>query len=198
MDDRLEPGFFYHIYNRGNNHENVYVEERNYPFFLDLLFKHLVAVCDVYCYCLLKNHFHLIVRIKDIEDLPIKLMSDKNRLHQPFSNFFNAYTKSFNKLYFRSGSLFQKNFNKIRIMNENYLRNVVLYVHLNPVKHGFTTEYSKYEFSSYQQIISDRPCNLMKEDVIQLFDDIENFIYCHDHKKIDFDGIIGEIDELDS
>src|SRR5436190_23829542 len=60
----LIPGMYYHIYNRGNNHENLFLEQRNYPYFLSLYAKHIEPVADSHAYCLLRNHFHFLVRIK--------------------------------------------------------------------------------------------------------------------------------------
>ena len=197
MSDILEPGVFYHIYNRGNNKGNIFIEEKNYAYFLYLVSKHLTPACELYCYCLLKNHFHLLLRIKDFEELPAKLISEKNRLHQPFANLFNAYSKGINKVYKRSGSLFQKNFDRKRVTNESYLRSLILYIHLNPVKHGFIDDYTNYKHSSFQTIMSDEPTDLKREEVIQFFEDKENFLFCHNLKKIKYDGIIGEIDEMD-
>ncbi len=61
--EKLEPCFFYHIYNRGNNKENIFIEEKNYCHFLNLCKKHLDGVAEVYAYNLLKNHFRLLVKI---------------------------------------------------------------------------------------------------------------------------------------
>jgi putative transposase len=101
--DYFEPGYFYHVFNRGNNYENIFKEERNYFFFLMLMRKHILQVSDIYCYCLLPNHFHLLLRMKEEEEIPDKY---KSSIHQPFSNLFNSYTKSINRAYDRSGSLF--------------------------------------------------------------------------------------------
>ncbi|OQX79034.1 MAG: hypothetical protein B6D64_05475 [Bacteroidetes bacterium 4484_276] len=197
MAEVFEPGFFYHVYNRGNNQENIFIEERNYPYFLDLVSKHLTPVAEIYCYCLLKNHFHFLLRIKDFEDLPDKLISEKNRLHQPFSNLFNAYTKAINKAFNRTGSLFQEHLDRIRVTDESYLKHLIAYVHLNPVKHGFTDNFKNYQHSSFKSILSSKPTKLKREEVISFFDDIENFVYWHDFKKIRLDGIIGEIEKFD-
>jgi len=62
---RLQSGVYYHIYNRGNNRENLFLEEKNYPYFLFLYEKHIEPVADTYAYCLMRNHFHLLVRIKE-------------------------------------------------------------------------------------------------------------------------------------
>jgi len=54
----LEFGKFYHIFNRGNNHENVFIQERNYTYFMELWWKHTFQVAETYAFCLLRNHFH--------------------------------------------------------------------------------------------------------------------------------------------
>ena len=64
----LEYGKYYHIYNRGNNRENIFFEDRNYHYFLKLYAKHVEPVADTYAYCLLYNHFHFLVRIKTVEE----------------------------------------------------------------------------------------------------------------------------------
>ena len=60
----LVPGMYYHIYNRGNNSENLFLEKRNYPYFLSLYDKHITPVADTHAYGLLRNHFHVAGRIK--------------------------------------------------------------------------------------------------------------------------------------
>jgi putative transposase len=60
---------FYHIYNRGINGENIFVQERNYSHFLILYTKYIDPISVTYAYCLLRNHFHLLVRIKSEEEI---------------------------------------------------------------------------------------------------------------------------------
>lgn len=60
---------YYHIYNRGTNRENIFIEERNYDLFLRLYEKYLSPVTDLCVYCLLRNHFHLLVRVKSQEEI---------------------------------------------------------------------------------------------------------------------------------
>jgi REP element-mobilizing transposase RayT len=62
-------GTFYHIFNRGNNRENLFPQERNYNYFLELWWKHTSQIAETHAYCLLKNHFHATVFIKYQEDL---------------------------------------------------------------------------------------------------------------------------------
>ena len=62
----LLPSKYYHIYNRGNNGENIFMEERNYTHFMNLYSRYINPIADTFAYCLLRNHFHLAVRIKDL------------------------------------------------------------------------------------------------------------------------------------
>ena len=175
--DILEPDCFYHIFNRGNNKENLFIEDENYLHFLKLVKNHLVAVAEIYSYCLLKNHFHLVLKIKSKEEVEKFFSIDK--IHQPFSNLFNAYTKAINKKYNREGSLFKVRFKRERIETEDYLRNAIVYTHINPVKHKFQDNYLDYKYSSYNSIVSDKPTLLLRDDVLELFGGKENFIYQH-------------------
>ncbi len=63
----FEIGNFYHVYNRGNNKDQIFIEEDNYLYFLILIKKYLLPIADIYSYCLIQNHFHLIIKIKDEE-----------------------------------------------------------------------------------------------------------------------------------
>ena len=117
----LIPDSFFHIYNCGNNKEDIFKEEKNYYYFLSLLKKYILPTCEVFAYCLLKNHFHLLVRTKD---------NIRNKeISQSFSNLFNAYSKSINKAYDRSGSLFKDRFSRIKVDSESYLKDLIVYIH---------------------------------------------------------------------
>lgn len=185
---KLEPlqnNFHYHFYNRGNNKELIFKEEENYTHFLKLMTVHLSQVANFYSYCLLPNHFHFVLQIKDSEYIIPKY---RDNIHQPFSNFFNAYTKAFNKKYNRTGSLFQKHPKRKLIKDENYLQNLILYVNTNPSHHDIA-DFKKYKFSSYSSLISSKHTLLMREETINLFDNLENFKDAHNIKKIDLELI---------
>lgn len=66
----LQHGVTYHIFARGNNRENIFIGADNYRYFMDKYAEHIVPIADTYAYCLLKNHFHLLVRIKLEDELP--------------------------------------------------------------------------------------------------------------------------------
>ena len=192
--DVFEAGQYYHVYNRGNNSENIFVEEKNYSYFLEKLKKYILPIADVYAYCLLKNHFHIVLRINYKIDLPEKF---KGKIHLPFSNLFNSYSKSINKAYNRTGSLFQEHLQRNRIENEEYLKQLILYVHLNPVKHKFFKDFHSYKHSSYCSYLSDKSSSIDREFILKLFNDLENFIFCHDERKLIYKGVLSDVNLLD-
>ena len=167
--EHLENGNFYHLFNRGIDSCDLFKEVDNYKYFLRLYEKHIEPVAETYAWVLMKNHFHFLVKIKDFPDLPgfQNLESlEKKPVYRYFSNLFNAYAKAFNKKYNRTGSLFEKNFHRKSIHNIEYLRKVIVYIHQNPVHHGFCNSPSDYPWSSYQTCIALKNTRLKREAVI--------------------------------
>lgn len=167
----LEEGYYYHIYNKGINGTNVFENKENKLFFLKQFDKYLINKVSLLAYCLMDNHFHFL----------IQLNTNGKDVTQGFSNFLNSYAKAFNKQNNRTGSLFEKHFKRIKLDNEDYLRNLIIYIHLNPTHH-LNVDYKNYTFSSYQAFISNKPTKLDRENVLELFFDKENFEFCHKTK----------------
>ena len=180
----FEYGGYYHVYNRGNNGENLFLEERNYLYFLNLMKKYLHPIAEIYAYCLMKNHFHIVLKIKEQEEL--KNVSEE-RLHLPFSNFFNSYAKAINKAYGRTGSLFQEHLKRNRINSNETLVQAVAFVHLNPEFHKVCSDFAFYNHSSYKAYLCLQPTMLTRQYIIALFGGIDHFKHEHDLKKINFE-----------
>lgn len=175
----LKHGKFYHIYNRGINGDKLFYEDDNYNYFLKLYNSHIDVIADTYGYCLMKNHFHFLIRIKEENEV---LTSPIKAPHQYFSNLFNAYTKAINKKYNRNSSLFQRTFKRKLIDNDSYFKKLVLYINTNPVHHQICEDAQDYAWSSYKSHISCMPTNIKREEVIDWFDNIDNFISVHKQK----------------
>ncbi len=171
----LEYGRCYHIYNRGTNRENVFIEKRNYRHFLRLYAQYIVPVADTHAYCLLRNHFHLLARIKTPEEL-----AQSQNLGQAFSDLFNAYAKAINSAYQRTGSLFQHPFGRIVVDSDRYFQKLVVYIHQNPQRHGLIDDFRRWEFSSYGSFLSDQHSHLRRTEVVTWFDNMDNFRAMHD------------------
>ena len=190
----LEPDCVYHIYNGTNGNERLFMNDENYRFFLNKYKQYISPVVDTFCYCLMRNHFHILVRVKDLEELR-RFLIEKNRMAkkedlqgfenleglvgQQFSNFFNAYAKAFNKQQNRRGSLFMHTYNRIRVSDDQYFRKLVHYIHYNPVEAKYCNSPGDWKFSSYNSLISTSPTSLLREELLSYFQDRENFIYCH-------------------
>ncbi len=179
-------GNYYHIYNRGINSCDLFFENENYLHFLRLYDKYIEPIAETYAWCLLKNHFHLLVYIKNSDEVNTELLTystvtkpKKINASKQFSNLFNAYTQSINKKYNRTGSLFEKNFKRKQITHEKYFQNMIFYIHNNPVNHGFVDDMFDYPWSSYLSVLSTKSTKLKRKKVIELFDDIDNFKYYH-------------------
>lgn len=167
----LKNDCFYHIYNRGINGCSIFSNNENKKFFLKKLNHFANNTFKVYAYCLMDNHFHLIIKV-----------TNETKITQQFSNMFNSYAKAYNKQESRTGSLFEKHFKRIQLKDEVYLKNLIIYVHLNPFHH-LNKDYKTFQFSSFASILSDKETNLLRLEVIDLFDNIENFVYCHSSKQ---------------
>ncbi|MEI6695608.1 MAG: hypothetical protein WCO13_06040 [Bacteroidota bacterium] len=198
--EKIEYGQYYHIYNRGINSCDIFKDTENYEYFLKLYDKYITTVADTYAWVLMPNHFHLLIRLKEKSEIvfsnnnsPSRTIENRNlpgfenleglkSTHQHFSNLLNAYTKAFNKRYKRHGSLFEKNFKRKLITNEIYLKQILLYIHNNPVHHGFCEHPIEYAWSSYLSCISIKPTKLKRDIIIGWFDDLVNFKSAHQHK----------------
>ena len=170
----LTYGNFYHIYNRGNNHDDIFLQERNYAYFLDLWWKHVCPIAETWAYCLLKNHFHAVVYIKNKEDLPGLKNPSKY-----FSNFFNAYARGVNIATQRTGALFERPFKRIPVDSTSYLMQLIVYIHQNPQKHKFADDFREWNYSSHHLLVSEAPTRLQRERVIELFGSREDFVRIH-------------------
>ena len=189
--DPLEFNKYYHIYNCGINGMDLFRENTDYKYFLNLYEKHIDPVVDTYAWCLMRNHFHLLIKIKEEEEIISFYNTASVRVETPtkqFSRLFSAYSQTFNKRYRRNGNLFERPFNRKHIDNEERFRQLVVFIHDNPTHHGFVSYTDEYPWSSYLTLISTKSTKLKRNEVIGWFGDIANFKAMHQNK-IDVDGI---------
>ena len=186
----LQFGGVYHIFNRGNNRETIFHSEENYRYFLELYAKYVPPVAKTYAYCLLPNHFHLCVRTHTpeeqeawhIEQIKQGLALPPFRLRQPsqqFGNLFNAYAKSFNRAFDRTGSLFQNPFGRIAVEYDSYAKRVTAYIHRNPQTHGLIDDFRKWSYSSYPALLAEGRTRLERETVLSWFGGRQGFEAYH-------------------
>jgi len=180
----LYPGNFYHIYNRGNNRETIFRTAENYRFFLERYTHYIELIAATYAYCLLPNHFHLLVYIRPTPELPTsgKVGNSTDPPHRAFKNLFISYSMAYNRRYQRTGSLFHKPFKRKRVDSERYFMTLVTYIHRNPQKHGLVNDFRDWPWSSYGTMIADKPTKLQRTDVIDWFGNRKQFIESHQHE----------------
>lgn len=167
----LQRGLCYHIYNRGNNGETLFRSDADYRHFLKLYAHHIQPVADTFVYCLMPNHFHLLIHVRDGEVT--------KPASQAFSNLFNAYAKHAGQKHQRTGSIFEHPFHRIPVADEAYFMRLVLYIHGNPQKHGFVADFRDWIYSSYHALTGRRRTQLKRDEVLQRFGAIEAFEDMH-------------------
>jgi putative transposase len=131
------------------------------------------------------NHFHFLIRIKTEKELR-SVIPDlqgfenlEGLLSRQFGNFFNSYAKAYNKQQNRKGSLFMKTFKRIKVTNMDYLQKLVHYIHMNPVEAELCNSPGEWEYSSYATILKSSEEFLKTKEVLEWFDDKDNFIHIH-------------------
>ena len=196
--EALVSGNYYHIYNRGNNGIDIFFENGNYDYFLKLYHRYIHPIAETYAWCLMKNHFHILVYIRTEKEV-LKDLLAYSTVETPkvldaskqFGHLFNAYTQAINKRYSRTGSLFEKPFERKQVTSEKYLKHLIFYIHNNPVHHGFTKQNNDYPWSSYGSVLSDKPTHLKRADVVKFYGGKDDFIAYHNE-----DHNFGEISEF--
>lgn len=134
-----ELSLVYHITQRGNNKEKVFESNEEKHLLLDIIFSARVLYkFYIYAYCIMDNHYHLLINNNE-SDISI-IMKYIN----------NKYAKYYNKIYKRSGHVFQERFFSEIICSDVHLFNEINYIHDNPVRAGVTTRQEEYKWSSCQ------------------------------------------------
>lgn len=178
------PYSYYHIYNRGVNKQAIFQESADKNHFLKILSRHLDPSntdtkgdgttyrkfndeIEILCFCLMGNHFHLCVYMKE----------DASSLKSFMQSVLTAYTMYFNKKYKRVGPLFQGVFKASRITNEAYLIHITRYIHLNPRR------YQTYFYSSLRYYIGSAPSVWLKPDrILDMFDGGDYLAFLEDYE----------------
>lgn len=172
----LANGETYHVFNRGVNHQLIFMDNGDYPRALEIssfyrfskprlrfsfynrlpteeklsFWKELEEknqkIVTIFCFCFLPNHFHFLLR-----------QEKENGISKFLANFQNSYTRYVNTRHARSGHLFQGQFKAVRIENDNQFLHTSRYIHLNPYASYVVRtvdQLKKYPWSSLPQYIN--------------------------------------------
>ena len=187
----IEEGV-YHVYNRGVEKRKIFLDEQDYAVFLHLLkyylspidptknhplmefqgfsvvrprpLTNLVKEIDLVAYCLMPNHFHLLLQ-QHSEDGVTKLLSKIS----------TTYAMYFNKRYKRVGYLFQGPYRAVYVERDSYLLHLSRYIHLNPVELTGGTPVN-YPYSSYPYYLELKHAGWVKPNIVLSFFDKSNLI----------------------
>ena len=179
---RIEfPGAFYHVINRGQSRRDIFLEDKGRQSFLDLLGE-LVRLwkVEIYAYCLMSNHYHLL------------LSTPATGLARAMRHLDGVYTQKFNRVHHRDGPLFRGRYKAILIDAEEHFLSVVRYIHHNPVAAGLVTDMDRYPWSSHWGLIKKKQCPAWLETDAVLF----RFRGLQEYHRFMHDTIEKEIEEF--
>lgn len=168
------PNAFFHVYNRGWNLGNIFIDDADYVYFEQLLarhlspnpvedssgksYKHLYPEVHLIAYCLMGNHFHILF-----------YQYDETSITRLMTSLIPAYTAYFNKRHKRRGSLFESRYKAVWIGNDTQLQHITRYIHLNHSK------YASWQHSSYRDYF-DRTREWVNPDpILKLFSSKESY-----------------------
>ena len=139
----------YHVMMRGINHQVIFEDEEDNRFFLDCLLRMgfindddgtpIAQGCTYYAYCLMGNHFHLLIRERE------------ETIAQTLKRIADAYVYYYNRKYRRSGHLFKERFRSEPVNDMDYFTTLLCYIHQNPIRAGIVKNANDYAYSSWHE-----------------------------------------------
>lgn len=155
----FEPQHIYHIYNEGNNKQQLFNRHEDYNAYIRLFQSYCLPYCDVLAWCLLPNHFHFMVQAND---KCCELKKQGGLMLDPLTNGFrkllSAYAHDFNERNKRTGSLFRpktkaKDLSQLQLVNaftrSDYYINCFYFVNQNALLHGLVKDLYQWKYSSF-------------------------------------------------
>ncbi len=160
----------YHAMFRGANKQDVFLETRDYEKFLEILLKlKQMKGFNLYAYCLMTNHVHLVIKEKELRDIS-----------EIMKRLIGEYTQWFNFKYDRTGSLSENRYKSCTVKNDEYFMHLVRYVHQNPVKAGLAN-IEEYPWSSYSAYVNEQEQSFVNTNF--LFDILPKHSYEEFHRE---------------
>ena len=180
---RYDADTYYHVYNRGVNKRKIFLDDDDYVYFLALLkrylsenneldkynriYTNLNGQLDLLTYCLMPNHFHLLLYQHD----------DKKAMETLMRSVLTTYTLYFNRKHNRVGHLFQGVYKASSVLNEPYLLHISRYIHMNP------DDYKNWPYSSWPYYVKGWQADWIKHDkIFELFEGDNYEQYVDDYK----------------
>jgi putative transposase len=160
---KLSPGDLVHVYNRGNNKQQIFFNDSHYRSFLNKADKEIGSVSDILAYCLMPNHFHFLLHVNENSCKPKKVGSLlSTELQNGFRILQSSYANAINKELQRTGSIFQQK-TKFKLLSDGgsfnayqgtYAEVCFNYIHQNPLKAGLVHKLENWNFSSFREYVA--------------------------------------------
>ena len=181
----LEEGCVYHLYNRSVSEVKLFIDVNDYKVFLERFNKYFGHYLHVYSYCLIPNHFHFIVKVKEQSSFDTMIKKEKTKaakkliiaeiginefLEDQFRRMFSSFALSIKNKYNRQGALFQRRMKRVQVSENSQLVYLVNYVHHNPIHHGLCMRMIDWPFSSYHKFIGRRMNEFQRQYIAWLGD----------------------------
>jgi REP element-mobilizing transposase RayT len=160
------PEAVYHVMNRGSSRQKVFLQKQDYEAFLNTIDEvHDRWGVEVFAYCLMGNHYH------------VCLCTPEENLARVMRHLDGLYTQRFNRLHRRDGARFRGRYKAIVVDKDNYLAQVVRYIHLNPLEAGLVPEPESYVWSSHRLYLrgNELPKWVRIEEVMGEFSSVARF-----------------------
>jgi len=158
----------YHVYNQGNNRQTIFFERKDYLRFLEKISVLVKPNCDLLGYCLMPNHFHILIQTTDRSLENIKVGNiDLIKITNSFRLLLSGFAKEVNVKYNRSGSLFRQK-TQFRLVDNGdsmYPKNVIKYVLANPLEAKLVSNLNEWEYSSFLDMVGARNGKLCNFDL---------------------------------
>jgi len=191
---QFESGQLFHIYNRGNNRQKIFLARENYILFLQKVRVHVLPHADILAWCLMPNHFHLMVYVNQVE-VALTPVATQSRARSETISFNKSigimlatYSRAINKQQNWTGSLFRSQTKAICLsespatktdtrisryfidnQNSAYPNVCFNYILKNPDKGGLVNRAIDWEFSSFSDFIGTRDGILINRSRIEQF-----------------------------
>ncbi len=174
----FNPDEVYHIYNRGNNKNILFHTDQHYLLFLKKIHKEIKPFCDILCWTLMPNHFHIMISAN--KQSAITRLAGKNEIQElsyRIGILLSSYSQNINKQNNTSGSLFQQktkakslsvqnDINAGSINQNNYLIACMHYIHQNAWKAGLVKKIEDWKYSSFPDYCGFRNGTLCNKELL--------------------------------
>jgi putative transposase len=151
------PNCYYHIYNRGANKADIFLNDKDYVFLLKQIRKGVKEYdVSVIAYCLMSNHYHFLLR-----------QNGEAKINEFMQAVFHVYSLAFNTIHRHSGTLFEGPFQAIFVDKSEYLLHLCRYIHRNPIEAGIVATPEQWHYSNYAEFIGKRKGILADHEFIQ-------------------------------